>query len=178
MPILSKAMIQRHWDRGDHAATMHDRGRALEDLVCYVFNKVPGIKVTKRDQLNAFASEEIDVAFWNDRHPRGFPFLPYIVLVECKNWSQPVGAEEVSWFDTKLRNRGLTFGMLLAANGITGEPDKKTHAHQIICGALAQGRQIVIFERAEIVRLRDTNELVVRIKEKLCELAVSGTVIP
>jgi len=27
-----------------------------------------------------------------------------------------------NWFDAKLRNRGLTFGILITTEGITGEP--------------------------------------------------------
>lgn len=102
--------------------------------------------------------------------------MPWIILVECKNWEAPVGSEHVSWFDTKIRNRGLEFGILVAANGITGDPSRLTDAHSIIARALQEGRRMLVITRDELLRLRDSSELVLVIKEKLCELAVSGTI--
>jgi hypothetical protein len=48
---------------GDRATTTTARGRALEELVVYLFELVPGLSVTARNALNAFQAEEIDVAF-------------------------------------------------------------------------------------------------------------------
>jgi hypothetical protein len=128
--------------------------------------------------LNAFDSEEIDVAFWNDLDLRGFPFLPRILLVECKNWSRPVGSEEVSWFDRKLESRGLEFGILVATNGITGEAKSIKAAHQIVAEALRKQRKLIVFKGEELGCLTHTDGLPPRIKEKLCDLAVVGTVLP
>jgi hypothetical protein len=178
MPALSAARIAELLGQGDAAATRVGQGRALEDLVSYLFGSVPGITITKRNALNVFESEEIDVAFWNDSDARGFYFLPRILLVECKNWSRPVGSEEVSWFDRKLDSRGLPFGILIAARGITGDPNARTAAHQIVTAALGNQRQIVIFNREELEALNHTDELVSRIKDKLCELVVTGTALP
>ena len=45
-----------------------EMGKALEDVVRYVlFEKVPGISVTKRNVRNVFDTEEVDVAFFNER---------------------------------------------------------------------------------------------------------------
>lgn len=151
------------------------KGRALEDLVCYLFGCVPGITITKRNIHNTFNSEEIDIAFWNEKNS-DLDFLTRIILIECKNWSKSVGSEEVSWFDTKLRSRGLAFGILIAANGITGDPLDTTSGHRIVAQALSEGRQIVILTRREIELLRNTGDLVTLIQHKLCELVVSGTV--
>jgi len=68
---------------------------------------------------------------WNEFFSGGLPspaFPPYI-LVECKNWSEKVSSNEVSWFDTKLRDRGLFLGILIATCGITGDPQRLTDAH-------------------------------------------------
>jgi len=118
-----------------------------------------------RNALNTFESEEIDVAFWNRMDVGGFYFLPNIILVECKNWSQPVGSEEVSWFDSKLKRRGQPFGMLIAANGITGNSQRIEAAHEIIQVALSEGRPLIVITRAEIENLRVTEELMVMITQ-------------
>jgi Restriction endonuclease len=157
------------------SATTAAQGRALEDLICYVFEQVPGIAVTRRNQTNAFATEEIDVALWNDCHSDGFFFLSNVILVECKNWSRRVCSSEVSWFDTKLRNRGLDFGILVAPNGITGDRNELLAAHSIVAAALRERRRLVIIETDEFLRLSHSAQLVTLVKEKLCDLAVKGT---
>lgn len=175
MPDISPDEVKRHLEIGDKAKTMSEKGRALEDLVCYLFEQIPGVDHGKRNALNVFGSEEIDVAFWNKMDGSGFYFLPHIILVECKNWSRPVGSEEVDWFNSKLKRRGQTFGILVAASGVTGDSQRISAAHETIRIALSEGRRLVVVTRAEIERLRTTNELVSLIQEKLCELVVSGT---
>lgn len=177
MARISQQRIQQFFSIGDNAQTTAQKGRALEDLVCYIFEKIPGITVTKRNTLNQFHSEEIDIAFWNKPNENGLYFLQNIILVECKNWSQPLGSAEVGWFDAKLRRRAQPFGILVAANGITGNAPDKTAAHDVISAALAEGRQFVVITRQEIENLISSSGLVELIQIKLCELAVSGTLL-
>ena len=176
MAKLSPSRIQNLFETGDLAETTTEQGRALEDLVCYILEKVPGIEVAKRNTLNTFETEEIDVAFWNSRQRNGFYFLPNIILVECKNWSQPIGSQEVSYFVQRLQNRGRDHGILVAANGITGSAKDRDRAHYEIAMALGRGLHVLVLTRAEIETLTDTAQLVRLSKGKLCELAVSGTV--
>jgi Restriction endonuclease len=175
MPSISRTTIEAYVADGANGATTADQGRALEDLICYVFAQVPGISITRRNELNAFRTEEIDVALWNDGHPDGFFFLPNVILVECKNWSHRVSSAELSWFEAKLRNRGLDFGILVAAKGITGDPEGMTAAHSIVASALREGRRLVVITSDEFLRLTDSLQLVRLVKEKLCDLAVKGT---
>jgi len=175
MPAFSSETIDKYFQAGDKSITTTDKGRALEDLICYLFEKIPGLSVGKRNTLNTFKSEEIDVAFWNRMDADGFYFLPNIILVECKNWSEPVGSEEVNWFDSKLKRRGQSFGILVAANGITGSSQRIEAAHEIIRVALSEGRQLIVITRDEISNLQATADLVKLIQGKLCELVVSGT---
>jgi hypothetical protein len=174
MSLVSTAKISHFLQLGATGPTMTDRGRALEDLICYVFGRIPGISVTRRNQLNVFNTEEIDVAFWNDQHPRGLYFLPMTLLVECKNWSVPVTSSEFAYFVTKIQNRGLPLGVLIAANGITGDPHQRTQAQSILATALSQGRQIIVITREEIEGLKHSDQIVRLFKEKLCDLAVMG----
>jgi len=176
MGRIARKRVADYFERGDLAPTMAERGKALEDLICYVFEKIPGITVSMRNALNAFDTEEVDVAFWNDVHPDGLPFLPRLILVECKNWSQALGTQEVTYFVDKLRSRGLTFGILVAANGITGNPVHRTDAHSAVAGALREQRQLVILTRAEVQQWATHGEIVQLLKEKLCQLAVAGTI--
>jgi hypothetical protein len=176
MAKLSARRISQLLTRGRNGPTRVEQGRALEDLICYIFEKIPGITLTTRDERNVFDTEEIDLAFWNDRIEGGLPHasFPDILLVECKNWSSAVGSEEVSWFASKLRSRGLLFGILVAANGVTGNQQARTAAHSVLAQALLEGRRIVVLTETDITMLRDTADLVLVLKKKLCQLVVSG----
>ena len=176
MPAIDQPTLQEFLAAGAAGATTTDQGRALEDLICYLFGLVPGIAITRRNEMNVFNTEEIDVALWNDVDPAGFSFLPNIILVECKNWSTRVGSGEVNWFDSKLRSRGLDFGILVSRLGITGDPADLTAAHAVIAAALRERRRLVIIRTDELLALNDTTELAHLIKEKLCELAVKGAI--
>jgi hypothetical protein len=177
MARFSQQVIQRYFQQGIIATTMTEKGRALEDLICYVFEKVPGITVTRRNLMNVFETEEIDIGFWNEKDPIGLYFFPHIIIVECKNWSRPVGSEEVGYFSQKIQNRGLDYGILIAANGITGSSEDISRAHYEIAMALSRGIHIIVITKEEIQSLDDTSSLVKLLKEKLCDLAISGTVL-
>lgn len=175
MAAINQQTIQDFIAVGANAATTTEQGRALEDLVCYLFGLVPGVAITHRNDMNTFNTEEIDVALWNNKDASGFNFLPDIILVECKNWSSAVGSAEVNWFDTKLRNRGLDFGILVATNGITGKANDLTAAHKIVADALRERRRLVVVTTDEIRGLGDTDALATHLKKKLCDLAVKGS---
>lgn len=157
------------------AVGSNNKGRALEDFICFLFPLVPGVEIAERNALNAFDTEEIDVALWNSRHPRGLYFLPHLLLVECKNWSRACGSQEVSYFVNRLRQRGCDHGILMATNGITGVAEDLTRAHFEIATALAAGIRVLVVTSTDIAGLTTSDDLVNLFKRKLCQLVVSGT---
>jgi len=175
MSRYSTGTIRRYFREGDNANNAQEKGKALEDLLCYIFARIPGIAVSKRNVMNTFETEEIDVAFWNEKHGRGLYFLPHILLAECKNWSSAIGSEEISYFAVKLRNRGLDHGILVAAMGITGSEQDLNRAHHQLAMTLSQGIRILVLTRSEIESLTSPRSLVWLLKHRLCELAVSGS---
>lgn len=177
MPAIDGGRLNGYVNAGVNAQNTAAQGRALEDLICYLFGEVPGVSITRRNTKNTFNTEEIDVALWNDQEVQGLHFLPNIILVEAKNWSSRVGGEEVSWFDHKLRSRGLDFGILVCTRGITGDPERLTAAHHVVATALSERRRLVVLRTNEILQLADTDALCNLIKEKLCELAVNGALV-
>jgi len=50
----------------------------------------------------------------------------------------------------RLRERACTLGILLSANGVTGDPDDLTAAHHQISRALEQGLHIVVISTDEL----------------------------
>lgn len=176
MGDIDQARVAAYLETGATAPTTADQGRALEDLICYVFEQVPGVSITFRNVMNTFATEEIDVALWNDPDQDGLHFLPNIILVECKNWSNPVSSAEVNWFDAKIRSRGLSFGFLVAARGITGDATQMSAAHSIVAGSLREGRRLLVVSAADLRGISNSSDLVMLVKKKLCELVLRGTV--
>src|SRR6266542_1390082 len=160
MAAIAQSKMSGYIDLVRNGQTNHERGLALEDLVSYVFEHVPGISVTIRNTLNPQHSEEVDIAFFNDQHRLGFFFLPFSFIVECKSWIDPVGSNDVSWFDTKVRHRGLSFGVLVAVNGITGDATDLRAAHDIISRALSERRQLVVLTLDELAQLQSGKDLV------------------
>lgn len=175
MDRYNQTTINTHLHNGNNGANTAIKGKAFEDLTCYLFEKIPGVEITQRNVMNTFQTEEIDVAVWNDKKSNGLYFLPHIILIECKNWSHPVSSNEVNWFASKLESRGRDFGILVANNGITGNASDLTAAHNILIRHLERGRQIIVIDRTEIQQFRETNDLIKLIKIKLCRIAVSGT---
>src|SRR5262249_32000289 len=102
MPRYAKAKIKALLKTWDTAPTKAARGKAFEELACYLFERVPGIRIISRNEKNTFATEELDVACCNDRHPKGLHPLDKLFLVECKGWTEPVNSEQVAWFLTKI----------------------------------------------------------------------------
>ncbi len=155
----------------ENGTSSHERGQALENLIRYIFGKIPGLRCNIQDQLDYSRSQEIDLAFWNDK----LGFMPYVVLIECKNWSSPVSSAEVTVFKEKLYSRGLQFGIIVAVNGITGNMEQRTCAHDVIARALQDGRKIIVFTKEDILSLNSTKDLVETLKNKILDLVVLRT---
>lgn len=176
MVRIPRSDLRANLARIDNAVGPNDKGHALEDFICFLFPLVPGIEIAQRNTLNAFQTEEVDVALWNDRSPSGLYFLPHLLLVECKNWSHACGSQEVAYFVNRLRQRGCDHGIFMATSGITGVPEDLTRAHFEIATALSAGIRVLVVTPPEIENLTNTSELVTLLKRKLCQLVVSGTV--
>jgi hypothetical protein len=176
MPAYSRAKIRKFFARSDAAATNAEKGTALEALAEYLFTKVPGLTVVARDRKNVFQTEELDLAFWNEQEPDGLKAFDATLLVECKNWSKPVGSMAVNWFLSKIEQRGERFGVLLAMNGITGDAKDLTDAHKIVANFLPKRIKMVVLTKDDILGLRSSGDLVQTIKRKVCEVVASGTV--
>jgi hypothetical protein len=150
------------------------RGKAYEDLACYLFSCVPGVTIIGRNRLNTFATEEIDVACYSKMDPDGLLHLNPFFLVECKGWLHPVTSEQVGWFLTKIEHRGTNFGVLIAAKGITGVSEHLTAAHSLVARALWKKIRMVIITRTEIEALNSGEELAQLIIRKVTQLHATG----
>ena len=156
----------------DNSLSSTERGNALTDYVSLLLADVPGVTVSYRNALDHHGAEEIDVGFHNAQRARGLLSLDRFVLVECKNWSTAVTSAEVAWFRTKLEDRGLRDGLLVARSGITGSPEGLTAARNIVSTALPSNRRLLVVTWADIKPLISGRALVRLVEYKVAELLV------
>jgi hypothetical protein len=175
MAAYDPAVVQGYLATVDSPPTNTAKGKAFEELACYLLSGIPGIVITARNEMNTFATEEIDVACKNESDLAGLGALADFFLVECKGWREAVNSERVSWFLTKIRHRGLRFGILIAANGITGEPEHLSRANFLVGVEMATfGIKMVIVTREEIEKLTSGEDFAKLIIQKVCTLHASG----
>ncbi|MEJ2169800.1 MAG: hypothetical protein P8X90_30205 [Desulfobacterales bacterium] len=124
----------------------------------------PPSKTTNNPQQND------PIVFWNEKRRNVLDFLPNIIFVECKNLGRPLSNNWVREFESKLRNKGLSFGILVALNGVTGKPSDRTAAYHVLDRALSEQRQIILITRADIENFRETSEIIQAVKQKICKL--------
>jgi hypothetical protein len=128
-----------------------------------------------KDVRVAHGSEEIDLVFWNDRRPDALPFLPSLLLFECKNWADPVDSASVVFFTNKVRTRHLEYGFLIASNGITGDAADLNAAHQHLHNALiGDNIKIMVVDRGELCGVSSTEQLIAMMQQKIARIILRG----
>lgn len=151
------------------------KGAALEHCIRCLFQAVPGIGNIHQDAIDYAQSQQLDLVVWNNRDPAGLYFLPNIIFVECKNWETSVGAQDVDWFRSKIRSRKETYGIFVAAHGISGERGQVRRANEIIREALStEGIHILVVRLADLRTLTSTEEFVALIQNRLMDLKATG----
>lgn len=175
MAKISQTKVRRFLTSSQNATTTKAKGQIFEDLVCYLFEQVPGIAISERNILNPYQSEEIDICFWNDKAANGLHFLPNTFLVEAKNWSSPAGSQEIAHFAAKLEERDINYGFFIALNGISGSQQEINAARDKVRLALMKKLRIIVMKRTDIETFTGGKDVVQFAKRQICQLAASGT---
>ncbi len=96
-----------------------EKGTKFEDFVAYVYQSLLTINncssiVSKHVCINGLngPSGEIDV-YYEFEHLN----LTYRVAIECKDWKNPIPAEEVRVFSTKIDNLNNVAGVMISTSG-------------------------------------------------------------
>ncbi|MDR3638498.1 MAG: restriction endonuclease [Isosphaeraceae bacterium] len=172
MPAYSRQTIARYLKKADAAGTNDEKGDLFENLVEYLFSKVPGVPQVRRNVTSVFRSEELDLVVSNDKHPNGLVSLNTWIPVECKTTRGPIGSHELQVFIAKIERRSLDFGISIAWRGITGDAQLLTGAHDHASTALMKGIRIIVITRTDIEKLSSTEDLVGLIRTRLCDLFI------
>jgi hypothetical protein len=176
MPRLSKMKIRAFARIANDGHSPQVRGKALEDLVCYLFESIPGVEYTLRNTVDFSNSGEIDVVVANTKVTRqGLHFLPPVILAECKNWAGAVGSQEIRVLADRMKERACDVAVLIATNGVTGDPHDLTSANNQIARALENRYHILVISMVELQGIKNTEDLVNLLKMKFLRLKAYRT---
>ena len=156
----------------DRTRVTKERGDALEELFCYLLCELPGI-VVRRNTRDPMRSKEIDITVANAHEARWLKLYPTAFLVECKNWDEPVAAKVVADFILKLEESFVAAGVLVAANGITGNANSRTSAYQRIAMAQQQGRRVIVITMEQIKAVQTTEDFEALLRDEFMKVVGS-----
>ena len=163
---------------GDATTVTEQIGAALEDVVSRTLCSLPGLRVLKRDFVNRAGSSEFDLFLFNNSRLSPIEFLPDFLLVECKNWAARVDSATVRDFVGKLLATHQKVGILVAANGITGDAAEQTAANDIIRQSFdAHDIKIIVLKRSDIEAFRSKEDIVLFLQERYGEACLRSTLI-
>ncbi|MDK4724986.1 restriction endonuclease [Rhizobium phaseoli] len=138
-------------ERVEKAETNDAKGKSLEALASFLLTGVPGLRC-KYSNLRT-RSSEIDLVVEyvpSTRRLSLFDEVGQYALVECKNWSRPVGADQVRNFMGKLGKCKARLGVIFAKNGITGQADGTAALREIQSYFDRDGTMVLVFSLQEL----------------------------
>lgn len=135
------------------AADTATKGKALEKAMVAVFGTIHGLSVLRSNVR--LGAEEIDIMLKNNIGKKFLSISGPIIPVECKNWSEKVGAAEIGNFFEKLDTLGpdIKLGILVAPNGVTGNAYRD--ARLKIREKRQKGVYIIVLDRADLEDIAD-----------------------
>lgn len=178
MARYSQPKIARLLRQSDNAPNTVVKGRKLEELVRYLFCKIPKVTFYGANILDGVRAHELDVVFNNDTRHSALYFLDYAIITECKNTAHRTSSAQVGWFVRKLQVRNATSGILISLSGITGETDGVNNAHSEITTALfMDGIRILVIRREDIIAFQNTEDLIQLLQRKYMKLTIERTIV-
>jgi hypothetical protein len=171
--VIDQDAVRARLAAADNAPSTDAKGKAYEELAEYLFAAIPGC-IVERNITNVFHTEQIDLAVGNAAIPNGLPLLESVLLVECKDWSRPVDSSTVGYFLNICAGRNVRFGVLVAANGITGDPSEISNAHALGMNAASRGVTVIVITSADIASLASTEQFVELLNRRYLRAVATG----
>lgn len=153
------------------------KGDRLEALMIWLFPHLPGVSAVRRNVFSADGSQEVDVVFAYDTNQGSGLDLGAFFLGECKNWKHPVDSSAVAWMDWKLKLGGVSDGILIAANGVTGKARRREDAWHIVsrCNSDTPRRRILVLTLDQIASIQSVGDLRQLIVDRMLDLTTGNS---
>jgi Type I restriction enzyme R protein N terminus (HSDR_N)/Restriction endonuclease len=158
-PVLAKGGVVELIANVESAKTNDEKGKALESLAQFLFESVPSLRCKYRNLETR--SSEIDLVIEYDRSKGAIPLFEELgryCLVECKNWSKPVGVSPVRDFMGKLDKCKVKLGIILAKNGVTGVDSGADALREIQSRYDRDGAYVLVFSLEDLKVIQDSAE--------------------
>lgn len=135
------------WNALQHETDSNRKGHLLEELMGLLLKSIPGWSTI--DQRRRNEVEEIDLVIQNESQHPTWSKESALVLVECKNWSKPIGVEEFTRFRHKLETKfgRARVGLLVALGGSTNG------VRQEMLSARKESLVILLLDRTDLETL-------------------------
>lgn len=157
-----------HANCQDRAQSSAAIGKALEDLVQFVFEGIPSVTLYERNVQDEDGSQEVDLLFSHLCHVSGIPIVDIAVMVECKNETARTSSAQVREFGRKLKSRSLSIGVLVTSSGLAGNPGRNAYA--AVRDELDSGQSIIVVRLDEIATAESPDLVAKLLHDRLMEL--------
>jgi ActR/RegA family two-component response regulator len=151
----TEAEIRQTWAAVQTEPDANRKGKLLEDLMVLILNTIHGFQQASPRRRNEL--EEIDILIRNESTDPLWTKEGPCLLVECKNWSKPVGVPELRDFFYKLEHRygRCRLGLFVAPGGFA-----ETFKTELLTRRSREHLVILLGpdELSELVESHDRNE--------------------
>lgn len=151
----------------ESAVTNEEKGKSLERLASWLCDGIPSLRSKYKNLITR--SSEIDlVVEYDDTAGRIalFQELGRYCLVECKNWSKPVGVGPVRDFMGKLDKCKVRLGVIFSKNGVTGVDSGADALREIQSRFDRDGVYVLVFSLEDLRSIDNSAEFVSLLDEK------------
>jgi hypothetical protein len=149
------------------ASTNQDKGRSLEELASLLFSDVPSLHCKYRNLITRSSEIDLVVEYRGSKFDIPlFEELGRYCLIECKNWTSPVGVAPVRDFLGKLRKAKTQLGILFAKNGITGEGTGLDALREIQSAYDRDGTFLLVFSLADVKKIESGTDFIALLDQK------------
>jgi hypothetical protein len=148
--------------KANEAQTNHAKKLSYEYSGIFLMTAIDGLTVIGHDIRGA--SEEIDLWIANDSNDSFWRSIGSPFIVECKNWGEPVGVQEVRNLSSIMESKNISFAILMARNGITG--DRAHDAVASIRDDFKRSRYIVVLDQTDLEEIANGLHPTKKIRQK------------
>lgn len=143
------------------ASTNEAKGKSLEAVSRFILSSVPSL-TCKYANLQT-RSSEIDIVVEYDPTKGRIALLEdtgRYCLIECKNWSKPVGVSPVRDFMGKLDKCKVRLGIIFSKNGVTGVDSGADALREIQSRYDRDGVLLLVFSLEDVKSIKDSRDFI------------------
>jgi len=150
--------IERQFVATQEAETSESKGNRLEELMAFIFeNAIPDTHVMTSN--NRTSTEEIDLQLQNKEEHHPWTQLGAPINVECKNWNESVGVDEIYsiYGKAQMTSPNSKGAILVSWEGISDSQSGR-NADGLLRDMRIQDLDILVLDREDISEMVETGD--------------------